>query len=100
MVRLVSWRDERPGAQLRLPLQPAIAPGGRARERLDPQESVRCRERYASGVGHLPRLQDPESAGSTKVVTCVVFALPPPLDFPPRQLRRNSENVVIPFRLP
>jgi hypothetical protein len=34
-----------------------------------------------------PRLQEPESAGSTKVVTCAVFALLPLLDFLPPQLR-------------
>jgi multidrug efflux pump subunit AcrB len=46
-------------------------------------------------LGHNP--QDLESAGSTKVVTCAAFALLPPSDFPPRQPRRNSEGVVIPF---
>src|SRR6266404_3189127 len=96
----MAWADERPAAQLRLPLQPAIALSGRDRERLDPPVSVRCRERCASAVGHRPPLQDPESAGSTKVVTCAVFALLPPSDFLPRQPRRNSENVVIPFPLP
>src|SRR4029077_17463477 len=96
----MAWRDERPGVQLRLPLQPAIAPSGRVRERLGPPVSVRCRERCASGVERLPPPQGLESAGSTKVVTCVVFALPPPLDFPPPQPPRNSEDVVIPFPLP
>src|SRR5229473_7267361 len=96
----MAWRDERPGAQRRLPLQPAIAPSERDRERIDLPVSVRCRERCASGVGHLPPPQDLESADSTKVVRCAVFALPPPLDFPPRRPRRNSEDVVIPFSLP
>src|SRR6267143_580613 len=96
----MAWRDELRGVQLRLPLQPAIALSGRDRERLDPPVSVRYRERCASAVGHGPRLQDPESAGSTKVVTCAVFALLRPSDFLPRQPRRNSEDVVIPFPLP
>src|SRR6266446_2129434 len=96
----MAWRDERPGVQLRLPLQPAIAPSGRDRERLDPPVSVRCRERGASGVARLARSQDLESADLAKVVTCAVFALPLPLDFPPQQLRRNSEGVVVPFPLP
>src|SRR6266478_7437740 len=96
----MAWRDERPGVQLRLPLQPAIAPRGRDQGRLDPQVSARCRELFASGVGRPPRPQDLESADSTKVATCVVFALPPPLDFPPQQLRRNNEDVVIPFPRP
>src|SRR5256885_16666913 len=96
----MAWRDERPGVQLRLPLQPAIAWSGRDRERLDPPVSVRCRERCASAVGRRPRLQDPESAGSTKVVTCAGFALLPPSNFLPPQPRRNSGDVVIPFPLP
>ena|ERR1700730_5820125 len=41
-----------------------------------------------------------ESADSTKVVTCAAFALPPPSDFLPRQPRRNTEDVVIPFPTP
>src|SRR5271156_5078906 len=96
----MAWRDERPGEQLRLPLQPATAPSGRDRERLDLPVSVRCPERGVSRVAHLPRPQDLESADSTTVVTCAVFALPPPLDFPPRRPRRNSADVVIPFSLP
>jgi hypothetical protein len=64
---------------------------------LDLRVSVRYRERGASGVGRPPRPQDLESAGSTKVVTCAAFALLPPSDFPPRQPRRNIEDVVIPF---
>src|SRR5258705_11469233 len=96
---MACW-DDRPGGQLPLPLQPAIAPSGRDRERLDLQASVRCRERCASGVGRLPRPQDPESAGSTKVARCAGFALLPPSDFPPRRPRRNTEDVVIPFSLP
>src|ERR1700738_4193645 len=96
----MACRVERPGVQLRLPLQPAIAPRGRDRERLDPPVSVLCRERYASGVGHLPPPQGLESAGLTMVVTCAVFALLPPSDFRPRQPRRNSEDVVIPVPLP
>src|SRR6266403_2482413 len=96
----MACRDERPGVQLRLPHQPALAPSGRDRERLDPPVSVRYRERGASGVGRLARSQDLESADSTKVVTCAAFALLPPSDFPPRRPRRNSEDVVIPFPLP
>src|ERR1700693_2904411 len=88
------------GEQLRLPLQPATAPSGRVRERLDLRVSVRYRERGASGVGRPPRPQDFESAGSTKVVTCAVFALLPPSDFRPRQPQQNNEDVVIPFPLP
>src|SRR5438094_7110081 len=96
----MAWRDERPGVQLRLPLQPATARRGRDRGRLDPPVSVRCRERCVSAVGRRPHLQGPESAGSTKVVTCAVFVLLPPSDFPPRQPRRNSEDVLIPCPLP
>src|SRR6267143_275910 len=92
--------DERPGVQLRLPFQLAIAPSGRDRGRLDPPVSVRCRERGASGVGRLARSQDLESADLAKVVTCAAFALLPPSDFRPRRPRRNSEDVVIPFPLP
>src|ERR1700730_11569993 len=98
--RSTALRDERPGVQLRPPLQPAIAPGGRDRERLDPPVSARYRELFASGVGRLPRLQDLEFAGSTKVERCAVFALLLPSGFLPRQPRRNSEDVVIPFSLP
>src|SRR5229473_8166064 len=93
----MAWRDERPGVQLHLPLQPAIALSGRDRERLDPPVSVRYRELFASGVGRPPRPQDLESADLAKVVTCAAFALLPPSDFPPRRPRRNSEDVVIPF---
>src|SRR6266576_2100930 len=96
----MAWRGERPGVQLRLPLQPAIALSGRDRERLDPPASVRCRGRCASAVGYRPHLRDPESAGLTKVVTCAVFAPLPPSDFLPRQPLRNSGGVVIPFPLP
>src|SRR6202166_3508212 len=95
----MAWQDERPGEQLRLPLQPAIAPSGRVRERLDLRVSVRYRERGASGVARLPRPQGLESADSTKVVTCAAFALLPPSDFPPRRPRRNSADVVVPFSL-
>ena len=72
---------------------------GRVRERLGLPVSVRCRERGVSRVAHLPRPQDLESADSTKVVTCAVFALPPS-DFPLQRPRRSSEDVVIPFPLP
>src|SRR5467141_728781 len=96
----MAWRGERPGVPLRLPLQPAIAPSGRDRERRDPPVSVRCRERGVSRVAHLPPPQDLESADSTKVVTCAVFALLLPSGFPRRQPRRSSEDVVIPFPLP
>src|SRR5882762_7583440 len=78
--RSMAWRDERPGEQLRLPLQPAIAPCGRDRERLDLPVSVRCRERGVSRVAHLPRPQDLESADLAMVVTCAVLALLPPSD--------------------
>src|SRR5260370_11374272 len=98
--RSMAWQDERLGEQLRLPLQPAIAPNGRVRERLDLRVSVRYRERGASGVASLPRPQGLESADSTKVVTCAAFAPPPPSDFRPRQPRRNNEDVVIPFPTP
>src|SRR5882762_4658876 len=96
----MAWEDERPGAQLQLPLLPAIAPSERDRERLDPPVSGRCRELFASGVGRPPRPQDLESADSTKVATCAVFAVLPPSGFPRRQPRRSSEDVVIPFLLP
>src|SRR6266850_1457385 len=94
------WRDERPGERLRLPPQPAIAPCGRVRERLDLPVSVRCRERGVSRVAHPPHPRDLESAGLTKVVTCAAFALLRPSDFRPRRPRRNNEDVVIPFPLP
>src|SRR5713226_6258044 len=92
--------DERSGGQLRLPLRPAKALSGRGRERPDLPVSVRCRERGVSRVARLPRPQDLESADSAKVAMCVVFALLLPSDFLPRQPRRNSEDVVIPFPLP
>src|ERR1700722_2772000 len=76
--RSMAWRDERRGEQLRLPLQPAIAPSGRVRERLDLRVSVRYRERGASAVARLLHAQGPESADSTKVVTCAAFAVLPP----------------------
>src|SRR5216683_246540 len=93
----MAWRDERPAAQLQPPLPPAIALSGPDREMLDPLVSARCRELFASRVGHRPRPQDLESAGLVKVVTCAAFALLPPSDFRPPQPRRNSEDVVIPF---
>src|ERR1700730_9578684 len=96
----MAWRDERPGVQLQLPLRPATAPRGRDRGTPHPPVSVRSRERGVSRVAHLLRPQDLESAGSTKVVTCGVFALLPPSDFLPRQPRRSSEDVVIPFPTP
>src|ERR1700677_1405875 len=96
----MAWRDVRPGEPLRLPLQPAIAPSGRVRERLDPPGSGRYRERGASGVGRLHRSQDRESAGSGKVAMCAVLAGLPRSDFPPPQPQRNTEDVVIPFPLP
>src|ERR1700730_13416310 len=92
----MAWRDERPGEQLRLPLQPAIAPSGRVRERLDLRVSVRYRERGASGVARLPRPPGLESGDSTKVETCAVFALLPPSDFPLRRPQQNNAGVVIP----
>src|SRR5229473_7517010 len=96
---MVYW-DERPGEQLRLSRLLAIAPSARGRERPDPRASTRFREHGASGVALLVRSQDLESADSTKVVTCAVFALLPPSDFRPRQPQRNNEGVVIPFPLP
>src|ERR1700720_4732612 len=96
----MAWRDERPGVQPRLPLQPAIAPSGRDRERLDPPVSVRYRELFASGVGRPPRPRDLESADSTRVAKCAAFAGLPPSGFPRRQPRRSIEDVVIPFPLP
>src|SRR5580692_8834494 len=96
---MACW-DERQGVQLRLPLQPAIAPRGPDRGRLDPLVSVRYRELFASRVGHRPRSRDLESADSTRVATCAAFAVPPPSGFPRRQPRRSSADVAIPFRLP
>src|SRR5438128_12415954 len=96
----MAWQDERPGEQLRLPLQPAIAPSARDQRRHDLPASVQCRERGVSREACLPRPQDLESAGSKMVATCAVVALPLPLDFPPRRPQRNSEDVVIPFPAP
>src|SRR2546426_12739570 len=92
--------NERPGARRGRRLNPGIAPWGGDREGRAPPVSVRCGERGVSRVAPLPPPQDLESADSTKVVTCEVFALLPPSDFPPRRPRRNSENVVIPFPRP
>src|ERR1700677_1244733 len=64
--RSMAWRDERHGEQLRLPLQPAIAPSGRVRERLDLRVSVRYREGDAIEVARLPRAQGLGSVGSRK----------------------------------
>src|SRR2546429_6242064 len=44
-------------------------------ERRDPPVSGRYRGLFASGVRHPPRLQDLESADSTKVATCAAFAV-------------------------
>src|SRR5258707_15351113 len=88
------------GVQFGLPHHPEPARGGCEGKKRDPPVSVRCRERGASGVGRLARSQDLESADSTKVVTCAVFALPPSSDFPPQQLPRNSVGAVIPLPLP
>src|SRR5271154_4133555 len=85
--RSMAWRDERHGEQLRLPLQLAIAPSGRVRERLDLRVSVRYREGDAIEVARLPRAQGLGSVGSRKVVKCAVFAPPQPSDFRLRQLR-------------
>src|SRR5213593_4290169 len=96
----MAWRDQRPGVQLRLPLQPVITLSGRDQERLDPPVSGRRRELFASEVGCPPRPQDLESADSTKAATCAAFAALPPSDFPSRKPRRSNEDVVIPFQLP
>src|ERR1700678_459458 len=96
----MAWRDERPGVQLHLPLQPATAQRARDQGRRDPLVSARCRELCASGVRYPPRPQDLESGGSTKVATCAAFAVRPPSDFPSRQPRRSNEDVVIPFTTP
>src|SRR5271169_5375961 len=96
----MAWRGERPGVQLRPPLQSATARSGRDRERRDPPASVRYRELFASGVVCQPRPQDLESAGSTKVVTCAAFAVLPLSDFLRRQPQRSNEDVVVPFPLP
>src|ERR1700719_5120667 len=92
--------DERSRVQLSLPLQPAIGPSGRDRERFDPPVSARCRERRALGVGHRLHLRAPGSAGSTTVVTYAVFALLRRSRFPPRPRQRNSEGVAARFPLP
>src|SRR5229473_5051871 len=96
----MAWRDQRPGVQLLLPLQPAIALSGRDRERLDPPVSSRRRELFASGVECPPRPQDLESADSTKAATCAAFAVLLPSCFPRRRPRRSNEDVVIPFPHP
>src|SRR6266851_7101219 len=96
----MAWRDQRPGVQLLLPLQPAIALSGRDRERLDPPVSSRRPELFVLGVECPPHPQDLESADSTKAATCAAFAELPPSSFPLRQPRRSSEDVVIPFPLP
>src|SRR6266550_5908754 len=96
----MAWQDERPGVQLRLPLQLAIEQSGRDRERRDPPVSGRYRELFASGVQYPLRLQDLEFADSTKVATCAGFAVLLPSGFPRRQPRRSSEDAVIPFVLP
>src|SRR6266852_5956571 len=96
----MAWRDQRPGVQLRSPLQPVITLSGRDQEKCDPPVSGRHRELFASEVACPPRPQDLESADSTKVATCAEFAVLPPSDFPRRQPPRNNEDVVIPFRLP
>src|SRR6266852_9915376 len=96
----MAWQDERPGAKLRLRLQPAITLSGRDRERLVLPVSGRRRELFASGVGCPPRPQDLESADSTKAATYAAFAALPPSGFPRRQPRRSSEDAVITFVLP
>src|SRR6266481_4023179 len=96
----MAWRDEQPGVQLHPPLQPATAMSGRDRERRDPPVSGRYRELFASGVRYPPRPQDLESADSTKVATCAVFAVLPQSNFPSRLPRRSNEDVVIPFPPP
>src|ERR1700691_2280944 len=96
----MAWRDERPGARLQLPRQPAIGLRGRDRGKPGPLVSGRCRELFESGVGHPRSPQDLESAGLGTAVTYAAFALLPPSGFPLRQLRRNSEGVVIPFPIP
>src|ERR1700735_3855693 len=96
----MSGEDERPGVQLALPLQPAIAPNARDRERLDPPASAQSLERGVSAIGSLARSQDLEFADSTKAVTCAAFVLLPPSDFLPRRPRRNSGSAVIPFSAP
>src|ERR1700722_13259879 len=87
---------ERPGEQLRLPLQPATAQCGHDQGTLYLLGSVQCRERGVSKVARRLRPQDLESADSKKVVMCAVFAPPLPLDFPFLRPRRSSEDAVIP----
>src|SRR6266478_9965033 len=96
----MAYWDERPCEPLRLPHPPAIAPSARDRETFDPRASTRSREHGASAVGRLVRSQDPESAGSRKVVKCAASALLPPSDFLPPRPQRNSEGVAIPFFTP
>src|SRR5579863_7940292 len=96
----MALRDGRLDVQFRLPLQPAITLIERDRERPDPPVSGQRRELFASGVGCPPRPQDLESAGSTKVATCAVFAELPPSGFRRRQPRRSNEDAVIPLPLP
>src|SRR6266851_9088537 len=96
----MAWPAARPGVQLRLPLRPAITPPARDRERLDRPVSGRYRELFASGAERQLRPQGLEFADSTTVATCAVFAVLPRSGFPRRQPRRNTEDVVIPFRLP
>jgi len=63
-----------------------------------------------AGVSSMPRArrkkfrrqsfaQGLELPAQCKVVSVQFFPLPPPSDFPPLQLRRNNEDVVIPFSL-
>src|ERR1700720_1633462 len=96
----MAWRDQRPGVQLRLPLNPAITLWGGGRERRAPPVSGRRRELFASEVGCPLRPQDLESADSTKAATCEEFAVLPPSGFPRRQPRRSIEDAAIPFVLP
>src|SRR5579862_4987941 len=81
--RSAAWWDERPGEQLRLPFQPALAPSGRVRERLGLPVSNRYRERGVSEVGYPPLPQGLESAGLAKAARCAAFAVLPPSDFLP-----------------
>src|SRR5580704_2976634 len=92
--------DERSREQRLLPLQLAIAPSERDRERRDPPTSVRSRARCVLAIEHRPHLQDRESAGSMKVVTCAVFALLRRSNFPPQRRQRNSEGVAVLSPLP
>src|ERR1700735_1858878 len=96
----MAWRGVRPDASLGRPLQLAIAASGRDQEGFDRRASVRSRERGVSAAGHPARLQDLESADSTKAVTCAEYALLPPSGSPLRRPQRNNEEVVVPFPLP